>query len=149
MKVTKVMTQKLITGSPDEGLRSAFFKMRRNRVRHLPVVDDQLHLLGVVSDRDLRRPDWVDEAPDIAHVYNLDDHMELRDIMTTNVITVYTYDRLQKAARIMHEHRFGALPVLNKEEKVAGMLSAIDLLAVLDQFLDGDIKKRKGRETAS
>lgn len=136
MKVTKVMTQKLITATPNEGLRHAFFKMRRNRVRHLPVVDEHMHLLGIISDRDLRRPDWVDEAPDISHVYHLDDHMEIRDVMSTNVISVYTYDRLQKAARIMHEHRYGALPVLNKEEKVAGMLSAIDLLAVLDELLD-------------
>jgi len=146
MKVARVMTQKLITGAPDDGLRSAFFRMRRNRVRHLPVVDKQMHLLGIVSDRDLRRPNWVDEAPDIAHIYNLDDHMELQDIMCTNVMTVYTYDRLQKATRIMHEHRFGALPVLNKEDKIAGMLSAIDLLAILDDYLDGDFKKRKGKE---
>lgn len=145
MKVTRVMTQKLITASADEGVRSAFFKMRRNRVRHLPIVDDQMHLLGIVSDRDLRRPDWVDEAPDIAHVYDLDDHMELGDLMTTNVMTVYTYDRLQKAARIMHQHRFGALPVLNKDEKLAGMLSAIDLIGVLDEMLDDEIKKKKGK----
>ncbi len=143
MKIAKVMTQKLITGSPNEGLRRAFFKMRANRVRHLPVVDDQMHLLGIVSDRDLRRPNWVDEAPDIAHVYNLDDNMELQDIMSTNVMTVFTYDRLQKAAQIMHKHRFGALPVLNKEGKVAGMLSAIDLLAVLDELLDEQYGKRK------
>jgi len=144
MKVTKVMTQKLVTGAPDEGLRQAFFKMRANRVRHLPVVDEHMHLLGIVSDRDLRRPNWVDEAPDIAHVYQLDDHMELRDVMTTNVITVYTYDRLQKAARIMHEHRFGALPVLNKDNKLAGMLSAIDLLAILDEMLDEQYHKKGG-----
>lgn len=144
MKVAKVMTQKLVTGAPEEGLRQAFFKMRSNRVRHLPVVDEHMRLLGIVSDRDLRRPNWVDEAPDISHVYELNDHMELRDVMTTNVITVYTYDRLQKAVRIMHEQRFGALPVLNKEDKVAGMLSAIDLLAVLDELLDEAYHKKNG-----
>lgn len=141
MKVAKIMTQKLVTGSPNEGLRHAFFKMRSNRVRHLPVVDEHMNLLGVVSDRDLRRPNWVDEAPDIEHVYRLDDHMELRDVMTTNVMVVYTYERVQKAAQLMHEHRFGALPVLNKDDKLAGMLSAIDLLGVLEQFLDHEYKK--------
>lgn len=143
MKVAKVMTQKLITGSVEEGLRDAFFKMRRNRVRHLPVVDEHLNLLGIVSDRDLRRPNWVDEAPDIEHVYHLDNHMQLGDIMTTNVMVVYTYERLQKATQIMHEHRFGALPVLNKDDKLAGLVSAIDLLGVLDGFLDAEMKKKK------
>ncbi len=143
MKVAKVMTQKLITTSPEEGLRTAFFKMRSNRVRHLPVVDEGMHLLGIISDRDLRRPDWVDEALDIAHVYHLDDHMEVKDIMTTNVMTVFTFDRLQKAAQIMHKQRFGALPVLNKDERLAGMLSAIDLLGVLDELLDADFHHKK------
>lgn len=143
MKVAKVMTQKLVTGAANDGLRESFFKMRANRVRHLPVVDEHMRLLGIVSDRDLRRPNWVDEAPDVTHVYTLDNHMELRDIMTTNVMTVSTYDRVQKAVRIMYEHRFGALPVLNKEGRLAGMLSAIDLLGVLDEMLDEAFHRKK------
>ena len=145
MKVTKAMTRKLITGRPDEGLREAFFRMKQNRIRHLPVVDEDMNLLGLVTDRNLRRPDWVDEAPDIAHVYYLDDNMTLADVMTTDVVSVHTYDRLDKAASIMHKRRFGALPVLNKEERLDGMLSAVDLLEVLEELLNEQrvAKKKK------
>ncbi|ABI58014.1 putative signal transduction protein with CBS domains [Alkalilimnicola ehrlichii MLHE-1] len=145
MKVTKVMTRKLITGQPQEGLREAFFRMKQNRIRHLPVVDDEMNLLGLVTDRNLRRPDWVDEAPDIAHVYYLDDHMTLGDVMTTDVIAVHTYDHVDKAARIMHENRFGAVPVLNKEERLDGMLSAVDLLVVLEELLNEQRRLKKNK----
>ncbi len=136
MKLPEIMTDKVITGQPDEGLREAFFKMRHNHIRHLPVVDADMKLLGIVTDRDLRRPDWVDEAPDISHVYYLDDNMALKNVMTRNPIVVHTYDPVQRAAQVMRENRFGALPVLNKEERLVGMVSAVDMLQILEEMLD-------------
>ncbi len=136
MKLPEIMTDKLITGSPDEGVREAFFRMRNNHIRHLPVVDGDWKLLGMVTDRDLRRPDWVDEAPDISHVYYLDDNLTLQDVMTRNPVVVHTYDPVQRAAQLMRENRFGALPVLNKEERLVGVVSAVDMLQILEELID-------------
>ena len=136
MKVSSFMTAKVISVNPTAGIRETFFFMRQNRVRHLPVVDDNGLLVGIISDRDLRRPDWVDEDMDISHVYKLDDNLEVRDLMTTNVMSIHTYDHIKKAVEIFVEHRFGALPVLNKEEQLVGILSAHDLLKALDIILE-------------
>ena len=136
MKLPEIMTDKLITGSQDEGVREAFFRMRNNHIRHLPVVDGDWKLLGMVTDRDLRRPDWVDEAPDISHVYYLDDNLTLQDVMTRNPVVVHTYDPVQRAAQLMRENRFGALPVLNKEERLVGVVSAVDMLQILEELID-------------
>ena len=138
MRVSEYMTRKLITGKPDDGIRETFFMLRREHIRHLPVVDDDDTLVGIISDRDLRRPDWIDEAPDLSHEYRLDDDLALRDLMSTNLVVVHTYDHVRKAARLLIEHGFGALPVLDKEGKLAGMLSAVDLLVVLEQVLAED-----------
>lgn len=138
MKVTQYMTSKLITARPEDGIRQAFFRMRSEGVRHLPVVDEAGKLLGIISDRDLRRPDWVDEAPDLSHLYNLDDSMEVRDLMTAQVHVVHTYDKIRKAVKIMLEHRFGAVPVLDKDGALVGILSAVDLLGALAELLEKD-----------
>lgn len=135
MKVSKYMTNKVIAARPEDGIREAFFLMRREGVRHLPVVDVDGQLLGIISDRDLRRPDWVDETPDLSHLYNLDDSIEVQDLMKRNVIVVHTYDTIRKATRLLLEHHFGALPVLDKEQKIVGMLSAIDLLRALEDLI--------------
>ena len=124
MKVTHYMTSKLVTARPADGIRQAFFRMRSEGVRHLPVVDESGKLVGIISDRDLRRPDWVDEAPDLSHIYNLDDSMEVRDLMTSQVHVVHTYDKIRKAVKILLEHRFGAVPVLDKDGSLVGMLPA-------------------------
>lgn len=107
-------------------------------MRHLPVVDESGKLVGIISDRDLRRPDWVDEAPDLSHIYNLDDSMEVRDLMTSQVHVVHTYDKIRKAVKILLEHRFGAVPVLDKDGSLVGMLSAVDLLGALEELLEND-----------
>ncbi len=136
MKVSKHMTPKVFSALPDDGVRQTYFRMRDEKVRHIPVLDDNGKLLGLVSDRDLRRPEWVDEAPDIAYDYNLDDNLRVRDLMTTNLTVVRTYDSIRKANKLFLENRFGAMPVLNKEDDLVGILSVVDLLKALDQILD-------------
>lgn len=135
MKISKYMTPKVVAAHPEDGIRSTFFLMREKRIRHVPVLDDDKRLVGILSDRDLRRPEWVDEDLDVAHVYNLEDSLVVKDLMTTDVKVVYTYDSIKKANRYFIEHRFGALPVLNKEEELVGMLSALDMLRAFEDFM--------------
>ena len=138
MRVSQYMTAKVITARPEDGSRQTYFRMREHGIRHMPVVDDQHRLVGLISDRDLRRPNWVDEAIDVAHVYQLDDDLLVRDLMTTNVQVVHTYDTLHKAARIFVDRRFGALPVLDKEQHLVGVLSPIDIIRAFETAVPED-----------
>ncbi len=135
MNVSKYMTQKLITTTPDMSVRQAFLVMRTHRVRHIPVVKDD-KLVGIISDRDLRRPRWAEELDDWTSYYQLEDSHAVADVMTRNPQTVRTSDDVLKAVRIFREHRYGALPVLNKSGDLVGILSAQDLLGALEEFLD-------------
>lgn len=136
MKVSRYMTAKVITARPDEGVRKAFFRMRQHRVRHLPVVEEGGKLVGFISDRDLRRPDWVDQDVDISHAYQLDDNLQVQDLMSTNLVVAHTYESVAKAVDVFLEHRYGALPVLNKDEELVGILSAVDLLRAFADLLE-------------
>jgi acetoin utilization protein AcuB len=145
LRVSNFMSAKVITAHPRDGIRRTFFRMRENEVRHMPVVDDDHRLVGIISDRDLRRPQWVDETPDLAHLYNLDDNLSVEDLMTRHVWAAHTYDSIAKATRILIEHRFGALPVLNKDGELVGMLSSLDLLKALDLLLGEQAAGKEGK----
>jgi acetoin utilization protein AcuB len=134
MKVSKYMTTKLITAAPAMSVKDAFLLMRTHRVRHLPVVSGD-KLEGIISDRDLRRPQWVDALDDWTAYYQLNDDNQVRDVMTINPEVVHTYDTIRKAVKILRERRYGALPVLDKTGDLVGILSAQDLLTALDEFL--------------
>lgn len=136
LKVSNFMTSKVLVANVDDGIRQTFFRMRENDIRHMPVVDEARNLVGIISDRDLRRPEWVDEAPDLSHIYNLDDNLSVGDLMTRNVMVAHTYDSIAKATKVLTQHRFGAMPVLNKEQELVGMLSSLDLLKALDLLLE-------------
>lgn len=135
MKISHYMTPKVISAHPEDGIRKTFFLMREHSIRHIPVLDENRRLIGILSDRDLRRPEWVEESLDVSHVYNLDDNLAVKDLMTTDVKVVYTYDSIKKANRFFIDHRFGALPVLNKEEELVGMLSAVDVLRAFEDYM--------------
>ncbi len=130
-KVSAHMTRKVISAPPETGVREAFFLMKKHHIRHLPVVDGDEKLIGIVSDRELRRPEWVDESLDVAHVYRLDDEISVGDLMITNVHVIHTYDTLRKATALLLENDIGAAPVLDKTGALVGMLSAVDLLRAL------------------
>jgi len=135
-KVNEYMTRLVISVRPHTGIREAFFKMKENHIRHLPVVDANNKLIGIISDRELRRPDWVDESRDIAHVYYLEDELSVGDVMIKNVLVLHTYDTLRKAVRLLLGNNIGAAPVLDKTGTLVGLLSAVDLLRALDDSID-------------
>ncbi len=134
MRVSEYMSRPIMTAVPGDGARETFFRMREKGVRHLPVLKGA-QLVGILSDRDLRRPDWVDEAPDLSHEYQLDDNLSVGDLMTRHPITLHTYDTLLRASEIIVERGFGALPVLDKGGHLVGIISKHDLVVALQQLL--------------
>jgi acetoin utilization protein AcuB len=128
------MTRKLITTQPDMTVKQAFLTMRSHRVRHLPVVDGG-GLVGIISDRDLRRPRWAENLDDWTAYYQISDDITVKDVMTSSPEIVHTYDSILKAVTLFRERCYGALPVLDKEENLVGILSAQDLLLALEELL--------------
>ncbi|OZS45774.1 CBS domain-containing protein [Photobacterium sanguinicancri] len=142
-KVSEYMTRKVITITAETGLREAFFKMRDEGIRHLPVIDQNNTVIGMVSDRELRRPGWVDETPDIGHDYDLSDDLHIGDVMITDVIHVRTYDTLTKAVATLLDNTIGAAPVFDKTGDLVGMLSAVDLLRAFQDSLESQKMNKK------
>ena len=142
IKVSHYMSPQVLSIPPSMGIREAFFKMKENSIRHLPIVDKNNNLIGIISDRELRRPNWVDEAQDISHVYYLDNAMLVSDVMITNVHVIHTYDTLNKAVSLLLDNHIGAAPVLDKTGNLVGMLSATDLLRALKDSIDQQRKAK-------
>ena len=132
--VAEWMTDIPICIPPSLPVRSAFAKMRIGHFRHLLVMKDG-ELVGMVTDRDLRRPDVSDEPEGWKDFYNLDDSVHVSDIMTRKLQTVGPDDPLSRAVDLFLDHRFGALPVTDDRGRVAGILSAHDVMRAARELL--------------
>ena len=121
------MTSNPRTVAPDESVRSAFYTMRAEGFRHLLVAEEG-ELVGIVTDRDLRRPDITPDAEGWNDYYQLNDDTEVRHVMTGNVRTLTPSDSLEKALSQFIDHKIGGMPVLDKKGQIIGILTTFDLL---------------------
>jgi acetoin utilization protein AcuB len=123
------MQRRVLTVRPDTRAAAAAALMRARRVRHLPVVEANRRLVGIVTDRDLRQVVFDPElqARLGASLAPLGD-VRVRDVMTWAVVAVGPGTDLREAARLMHEKRIGAVPVV-EGGRLVGLLTETDVLA--------------------
>lgn len=125
------MNTNLVTVSPETSIFKARELMDSRKVSQLPVTDGRAHLLGIVTDRDLRQA-WASPATTLS-VHELTyvlQKLTVGNIMTKKVITATPAMTIENAARLIHDHKISALPVL-KDDKLVGIITVLDLLEVL------------------
>ena len=119
--VRDIMTQTVVRLVPQQSVPSAISLLAQHRFRHLPVVEDDQNLVGVVSDRDLLRA--LTRGPGT-------DRMTVQEIMKPQVVTVRPETPLSVAAASMLQQRINCVPVLDDEEHLCGIVTSTDLLRV-------------------
>ena len=119
-RVGEIMTTALITMKASEMLSEADAEMKLANIRHIPVVDDTGHVLGILSSRDIARA----FGPRRGH------SLVVGEIMSKGVRTVSETTTASDAAELMIEHKISSLPVLGDESQLIGMVTATDLLRV-------------------
>jgi acetoin utilization protein AcuB len=125
------MKTNLVTVSPETSIFRARELMDTRRISQLPVTDGRAHLLGIVSDRDLKEA-WASPATTLS-VHELTyvlQKLTVANIMTKKVITATPDMTIERAARLLHDNKISALPVL-KDDRLVGIITIIDLLEVL------------------
>jgi acetoin utilization protein AcuB len=131
MKVGDVMTKHPLVVDLDAPVRVAADLMRSKGIRHLPVVDADAHVLGIVTDRDLRHAVFL---PALAGHAGLAPHrvkaLRVRDVMTWSVVTTHAETELVQAALTLFQRRIGSLPVV-EDRRLVGILTEHDVFAAL------------------
>ena len=130
MFVSRSMTRRVVTVGPETSVFEAQELMAKNRVRHLPVVEDVDKLIGIVSDRDIRSALPFHSFKDgisPEERAKLED-LRVKDIMTRKVFTISPGYTIQDALLMIQNSKVGALPVVDDEGRLKGILSVRDLL---------------------
>jgi acetoin utilization protein AcuB len=135
MSVRDRMSRRVTTVRPEARLSEAVLLMRTRKIRHLPVVDRAGRLVGMVTARDLRQalfaPAVQSETED---VLGLLETLAVGDVMTRSVLSVRAATSIRDAARLMHERKLGALPVVERE-RLIGLLTETDVLRAFEELL--------------
>lgn len=126
MKVVDIMTKDPLTVTPVETVGQADDLMNTNRIRQLPVVEGK-DLVGIVTDRDVRSflsGSLLESVEAREKALNT----EVREIMTTEPITVSPDDDLPEAVELMIDEKIGGIPVVADAEGLVGIVTYVDIL---------------------
>lgn len=126
-KVSDWMSTGVLAVEPFDTIAVARQVMAKHRVNQLPVVEGD-RLVGIVTDRDIR--DAYPTSILINRIKEIDRFAEsytVEGVMSYNVITVGPQTPLATAVRLLRRHRFGSLPVVEKE-KLVGIITRSDIL---------------------
>ncbi len=123
MLVKDCMTRDPITISETEDVQYGFYLMKKHNIRQLPVTNNG-YILGIVTERDLRML--------IEKEYGI----KIESAMSTNLQTITEKDCVETAARIIHDYKFNALPVVDKKDILVGIITVVDVIEGLLNIID-------------
>lgn len=111
-------------------VRDALAMMAEYHIGGIPVVDDEKHLVGIVTNRDLRFERRFDKTID--------------EVMThENLVTTHQQTDLTAAAQILQENKIEKLPVVDKDNRLVGLITYKDITKAKDKPMA--CKDEKGR----
>lgn len=149
LKVSQILTPHPLATFSTTPLRQVIQTLAEHPVGALPVIDDQRHVVGILSESDLlwqetgiTPPPYVLIFDSVIYLQNPGQrdrelHKALGqtvvEVMTPNPITITADYSVGEAARLMHQHRIHHLPVVDREKHLVGLLSQHDIIQVMAQ----------------
>jgi CBS domain-containing protein len=133
MIVSEFMTRHPVTIGRDTSICGALETMARAGCHHLPVLDTEGHLIGIVSDRDLYRAlektacAAASDGSAARRAFRLTPILAVHEVMTPAPIVIEPNTSASDAARLMLSHHIHCLPVM-RGETLVGIITRSDLL---------------------
>lgn len=136
MTLTEIMTEHPFTLGPQNSVKQAMELMQQEQIRHIPIVDEHLHLLGLVTLSDiLATRDSKLQLINPEREAEFTDSVQLDEIMTRQVASVDPHAGIKEAALYLQRHKYGCLPVV-RGRKLVGIVTESDFITVAINLLE-------------
>ncbi|HEX2658974.1 MAG TPA: CBS domain-containing protein [Polyangia bacterium] len=137
-RVRDLMTSVVETLSVGDTLLAARKQLKRGRIRHLPVVDGNERLLGLITHRHILNA-WVSHGqPGLERPEGIAAEVPVEVLMEKDVLTVDPDTTAAEAARLLISYRFGCLPVVD-HGKLVGIVTESDFVRFARRFFEWEM----------
>ena len=133
MELETIMATDVVTIGVDDNLESARKIMHDRRIRHLPVVDSESQLVGLITTTNVLAATDSFLRDDESKMHP--DQIAVNDVMVSDVITVDEHAGVRQAAVFLEKHRIGCLPVVTDGE-LRGIVTDSDFVGVAINLLE-------------
>lgn len=138
---TRALKDIMILNPVTLNIDEPFFKIaqifQEKGIRHLPIVNSQMEIVGVMSQRDFNRITSPKKNERGEYVYDMDALAKymLQQYIIQEVITLRPEDTIESAVELMAEKKLGCVPIVDEKRRVVGIVTAIDMLKLLLKIL--------------
>ena len=131
MKVRDLMSSNVIATRAEDSIATLHDLMLEHDIRHIPVVNSDKELVGLVSHRDLLRHSLVEQS-DVPEFIEEEvrERITAKEVMTSGVYSVDPDTDIREAAQAMYENKFGSLPVV-EGQRLVGILTESDFVRLM------------------
>lgn len=137
--VSEIMRREVVTVGAQERLDLTQDIMNLGRLRHLPVLDNDQRVIGIISHRDLLASALTEVLDfDVRSRRSFLRSIEVREVMAKDVVSVTPDTELREVARIFVERKIGCVPVVGVRGELVGLVTETDLIAAA--FLDSNAR---------
>ncbi len=133
MKTKNLMTVELKTVPAGTDLFTAYDIMKKLNIRHLPVLNDEKIVMGILSDRDVQRAMIITENGAVEQSFRFRENDKVENYMSWPAITIPQQADVSQAAQMMIDKKISSLLVTNDQGEVRGILTVDDLLRYLSE----------------
>ena len=139
MLVKAFMTPVVVTVREDQSMLEARETMRGKNLNSLPVVDDLKRVRGIITSEDIGKASPSDASTLSRYEENyLLGRLKVRDIMSRTVITVEADDTIEYVAYKLYKYKVNALPVVDENNKLVGIISQTDIFRAFVEIMAMD-----------
>lgn len=128
MLVSERMSENPVTVRTDADYKKALTLMQEHAMHHMPVLEAGGRLAGVLAERDLL----------LAATHYLQAAIEVAEVMHRNVVTATPDMPITEAAMLMVNNKIGGLPVVNRDQRVVGIITETDIFRAFIELLGQD-----------
>jgi acetoin utilization protein AcuB len=123
MLVGEIMSTRVVTIAPGKRVGQALKLMQQHNIRHLPVLEGD-RMVGWITSRDLRE----------VLLASMLEEIKVKDVMLQAPLSVTPDTEVEEAARLIHEHKIGGMPVV-EEDRLMGVITMLDLVSAFITML--------------
>lgn len=136
MLVKDIMTSTVLTVREDQSMLEARELLRGKNLISLPVVDDMMRIRGIITIDDIGKASPSDSSTLSRYEANyLLGRLKVKDVMKRSVVTVDADDTIEFVAYKLYKYRVNALPVVNEDNKLCGIVSRSDIFRSIVEIM--------------
>lgn len=134
------MVTDVVTANPAMPMLEAHKLMRGNKIRRMPVIGKNGNVVGIITRSDVRQAEPSDATSlNVWEINYLLAKLTVKEIMTADVKTIGPEDTIKTAATLLYENRIGALPVVNKQNALVGIITESDIFRILISWFNEEV----------